>query len=167
MSKLRFRFFANNTTMKYIILGASSFFTVYSLSQEVIATQGGSYSSSTASIDFTIGEPVIQTVSDGNSDLTQGFHQTLWNFVGMEDHAPEVTVLVFPNPMTQDLIVQGELDAATRYQMYDANGRLILEGNIEGSETRIAVQQLAAGPYTLNLITAGSVMKSFKLIKNH
>ena len=44
--------------------------------QEVIATQGGSYTSASANIDFTIGEVIINTVTDGTNYLTQGFHQT-------------------------------------------------------------------------------------------
>ena len=48
--------------------------------QEVVATQGGSYSNTSASIDFTIGEVIIATETDGTNDITQGFHQTNWNF---------------------------------------------------------------------------------------
>ena len=44
--------------------------------QEVISTQGGSYTSVDVNLDFTIGEVIINTVSDGTNSLTQGFHQT-------------------------------------------------------------------------------------------
>ena len=56
--------------------------------QEVVSTQGDSYSNVSGSIDFTLGEVIIATESDGTNDLTQGFHQTNWNFVGLEDFAP-------------------------------------------------------------------------------
>jgi hypothetical protein len=45
-------------------------------SQEVVSAQGDSYSNTSGSIDFTIGEVVINTGTDGNNDITQGFHQT-------------------------------------------------------------------------------------------
>lgn len=43
--------------------------------QEVISTQGDSYTNSNGTIDFTIGETVINTFTNGNTTLTQGFHQ--------------------------------------------------------------------------------------------
>lgn len=43
--------------------------------QEVMSMQGNSYTNASISIDFTIGEAVIKTVTDGNNTLTQGFHQ--------------------------------------------------------------------------------------------
>ena len=61
-----------------------------SFGQEVISSQGDSYSNASGSVDFTIGEVVIATGTDGNNDLTQGFHQTNWNFVGLEDHNPDI-----------------------------------------------------------------------------
>ena len=41
--------------------------------QEVVSTQGDSYSNGIGSIDFTLGEVVIATGTDGTNDLTQGF----------------------------------------------------------------------------------------------
>ena len=60
------------------------FFSLFSAAtvsaQEVVSTQGDSYSNSNAGIDFTIGEVIINTGTDGSHDLTQGFHHTNWNF---------------------------------------------------------------------------------------
>jgi hypothetical protein len=50
--------------------------TISVTAQEVVSTQGDSYSNSSGSIDFTIGEVIINTGTDGTNDLTQGFHQT-------------------------------------------------------------------------------------------
>ena len=47
--------------------------------QEVVATQGDSYSNTSGSIDFTIGEVITATGSNGAADITQGFHQTNLN----------------------------------------------------------------------------------------
>ena len=90
--------------MKRHTLVLFSFFAFLAVSaQEVVATQGGSYSSSSANIDFTIGEVIIDTGTDGTNDLTQGFHQTNWNFVGLEDFAPNYEATIFPNP-TEDVL---------------------------------------------------------------
>ena len=74
---------------KKTLLVFSLLTTFASTAQEVVSTQGDSYSNTSGSIDFTVGEVVINTGTDGTNDLTQGFHQTNWNFVGLEDFAPE------------------------------------------------------------------------------
>ena len=61
--------------MKKHTLVLFSLFVAISVSaQEVVATQGDSYSNASANIDFTIGEVIIDTGTDGTNDLTQGFH---------------------------------------------------------------------------------------------
>ena len=47
-------------------------------SQEVIATQGNSSSNSIATLDYTIGEVVTITGTDNQNDITQGFHQPIF-----------------------------------------------------------------------------------------
>jgi len=76
--------------------------------QEVISSQGDSYTNGNGNIDFTIGEVVIATASDGNNDMTQGFHQTNWNFLGLEDFAPLVEVSIFPNPTENMLNIRAK-----------------------------------------------------------
>lgn len=48
-----------------------------SLSPQVIASGGNSLSGGGYTLDFTIGETIITTLSTGNSILTQGFHQPI------------------------------------------------------------------------------------------
>ena len=55
-------------------------------SQYVISNQGDSYIDSNAIIDFSIGEVVTFTGTTSDYNLTQGFHQTNWSFVSIENH---------------------------------------------------------------------------------
>ncbi len=93
--------------MKKKTLVLFSFFASLALSaQEVVATQGDSYSNASANIDFTIGEMIIATGTDRTNrtnDIKQGFHHTNWNFLGVEDFAPNYEAIIFPNP-TQDVL---------------------------------------------------------------
>ena len=136
--------------------------------QEVVSTQGDSYQNAAGSIDFTIGEPVINTVSNGTNDLTQGFHQTNWNFVGLEDHQPDYHASVFPNPVENYLHIRVTSFDGVNYALYDDQGRLIESNHLSGEITSIMVKSLAPGPYNLRLIDAeNKVLKTFKLIKHH
>lgn len=55
-----------------MILAFSSFNVA---AQQVIASAGGTFENQDISISFTIGEPVIETFTNGNIILTQGFQQ--------------------------------------------------------------------------------------------
>ena len=74
----------------------SLFATLSVSAQEVVSTQGDSYSNASGSIDFTIGEVIIDTGTDGTNDLTQGFHQTNWNFVRRGGFCSELRSHHFP-----------------------------------------------------------------------
>lgn len=45
------------------------------IERQVIGSAGQSFSNATLSMDFTVGELVVTTITDGSSILTQGFHQ--------------------------------------------------------------------------------------------
>ena len=135
--------------------------------QEVIATQGDSYSNTSAHIDFTIGEIIINTESNGVNTLTQGFHQTNWNFVGLENHAPEYEATIFPNPTSKILNIRTSAFENVTYTLYDAKGKLILQDKISSEQTPIQVSQLAPGNYSITLTNEIQNLKTFKLVKSH
>jgi hypothetical protein len=133
--------------------------------QEIVATQGDSYTNSSGSIDFTIGEVIVNTGTDGMKDLTQGFHQTNWNFVSIEDHVPNYEAIIFPNP-TEDLLnIRTSSFENVTYTLYDAQGKLILQDKLSAKQTPIQVSQLAPGNYSLTLNNDTQELKTFKLIK--
>jgi hypothetical protein len=135
--------------------------------QEVIATQGDSYSNAGANIDFTIGEVVINTGTDGTNDLTQGFHQTNWNFLGVEDFAPNYEATIFPNPASDVLNIKTSSFENVTYTLYDAQGKLVMQNILSAEQTPIQVSQLAPGSYSLTLNNETQNLKTFKLVKTH
>ena len=135
--------------------------------QEVVATQGESYSNASASIDFTIGEVIINTGTDGTNDLTQGFHQTNWNFLGLEDFAPNYEAIIFPNPTQEVLNIRTSMFENVTYTLYDAQGKLVMQNILSAEQTPIQVSQLAPGSYSLTLNNATQNLKIFKLVKTH
>ena len=135
--------------------------------QEVVSTQGESYSNASANIDFTIGEVVINTGTDGTNDITQGFHQTNWNFLGVEDHAPNYEATIFPNPTEDVLNIKTRTFENVNYALYDAHGKLVMQDILFAEQTSIQVSQLAPGSYLLTLNNQTQNLKTFKLVKTH
>ena len=152
--------------MKKNTIVVFSFFAVLSGSaQEVVATQGDSYSNASANIDFTLGEVIIDTGTDGTNDLTQGFHQSNWNFLGVEDFAPNYEATIFPNPTEDVLNIRTSAFENVTYTLYDAQGKLVMQNILSGEQTPIQVSQLAPGSYTLTLNNQTQNLKTFKLVK--
>ena len=133
--------------------------------QEVVATQGDSYTNSSGSIDFTIGEVVINAGTDGSNDLTQGFHQTNWNFVSIEDHVPSYDAIIFPNPTSEILNIRTSTFENVTYTLYDARGKLVIQDKLSSVQTLIQVSKLAPGAYSLTLNNDTQNLKTFQLIK--
>lgn len=168
---------------KNTIVLFSLFASISVSAQEVVSSQGGSYSNASANIDFTIGEVVINTGTDGTNELTQGFHQTNWNFVGLEDFAPDYQATIFPNPTQDVLNIRTSTFENVTYTLYDAQGKLVMQNILSAEQTPIQVSQLAPGAYSLELIfedgnkgslswtpqsiAEGSKRKTFKLVKTH
>ena len=152
-------------TKKTAFVLFSLFVTITVSAQEVVSTQGDSYSNASGNIDFTIGEVIIDTGTDGTNDLTQGFHQTNWNFLGVEDFAPDYEVLFFPNPTEDVLNIKTSTFENVTYTLYDAQGKLVMQDKLSAEQTPIQVSQLAPGNYSITLSNGTQELKTFKLIK--
>jgi hypothetical protein len=150
----------------------SVFITFFVSAQEVLSTQGDSYSNASGSIDFTLGEVVINTETYGTKDLTQGFHQTNWN-IDVETYAPNYEAVIFPNPTENVLNIRTSTFENVMYKLYDALGKLIIQGTLSEEQTSIQVSELASGFYSLMLIFEKGneglknfpKRKTFKLVK--
>jgi len=154
--------------MKKITFVLFSLFATLSVSaQEVVSTQGDSYSNASGNIDFTIGEVIIATGTDGTNDLTQGFHQTNWNFLGVEDFAPNYEATIFPNPTEDVLNIKTSAFENVTCTLYDVKGKLVLQDILSAEQTPIQVSQLAPGSYSLILNNETQNLKTFKLVKTH
>jgi hypothetical protein len=135
--------------------------------QEVISTQGDSYSIAIGNIDFTVGEVIIATGTDGTNDLTQGFHQTNWRFLGVEDHVPSYVASIFPNPTSDILNIRTSMFENVTYTLYDAQGKLVMQDILSAEQTLIKVSQMAPGAYSLTLNNETQNLKTFNLVKTH
>lgn len=84
--------------------------------------------------------------------------------LGSEEFTVESSY-IYPNPAKETITIKLKMDsAAGAYFITDINGRRLIQGNIDGSDTQINVSNLAKGIYMLNL--TGEKTKSHKFIKN-
>jgi hypothetical protein len=131
--------------------------------QEVISSQGDSYSNANNTLDFTIGEPIVETVTDGANSLTQGFHQTLLTITNIEDFDENFLVNIFPNPTTERVNLTIDKYKGVTFYLFDVTGKLLKQEVVTVQQTVVHVSEFPKGTYLLKL--AGQENKSLKTYK--
>lgn len=81
--------------------------------------------------------------------------------VGVEDLSGTLSALVYPNPTTDVLFVETAANNV-RFEITDATGRLVMQGDV--TRQRISIAELAQGVYSIRL-SANNLSKTLLLIK--
>jgi hypothetical protein len=145
---------------------AASAVSAQSLTPEVIATAGNSYSTATAKIEFTIGEVATSSLTAGSNTLTQGFHQPEIHFSSLDDYSDDFAFTLYPNPTEQFVTVASTKREDMQIHVYDANGKAMMVSSIFQEQITVDLHILAAGTYILVVTTkAGQPLHSYSVIK--
>ncbi len=127
-----------------------------------ISSFAGSVNNSTISINYSVGEVAIKTISNSSVSLTQGFLQPkLVITTGIVEISNDDEILVYPNPCIDYVYIKSN-DLIT-WEIFDTNGKSISTGDT----TKIETNYLANGIYYISLLSKNiNNKKSIKLIKN-
>jgi hypothetical protein len=153
-----------------LVLLALVFAAATSYAQEVVASSGNSGSAAGYTVDWTLGEPVIETISGSGNILTQGMHQTkLLATAISETELPGLEVKVYPNPTGRFLkieIIQTG-DEQFFYEISDITGRKSVLKQMQTNTEEIDMGSYVSGIYFLNVVSQNhKIVKVFKIIKN-
>ena len=149
-----------------------------SVAPEVYAKSGGHYTGTNAQLSWTIGEPVIETVSNTNNIITQGFHQTSYDITSIKEN-PDLgyNISVFPNPVsnTLQINISGDVDNSNlKIELMDITGKiLIIErwfsppfGGAGGGLYQLNMKEYATGNYFLRITNEKEqLINSYKIQK--
>jgi hypothetical protein len=160
------------TFLALLLFGALGMCQAQSISQFVVGNSGETISGANVTLSFTIGEPVIGTVTNGSS-LGQGFLLGAIEGIvlGAEDFSQETAMTVYPNPVGNQLSIsfndiQGE---GFDFVLYDVSGRQIFQQKVSSnvSTEQIDLSALTNGTYLIKVIRLQNEQsKTFKIIKN-
>ena len=138
-----------------VIFVALSLCTIYLSAQEVVANSGSSGSITGYKVDWTLGEPVIETFTGSANILTQGMHQTKLLVTGLQELAiPGLEVRVYPNPVSDILmieIIQPGNDIY-RYELFDIAGRKMVLKEMHSNIEEIDMSSYVSGIYLLHVL---------------
>jgi len=137
--------------------------------QEVVASSGSSGTITGYKVDWTLGEPVIETLTGPANILTQGMHQTNLLVTGLEEMiVPGLEVRVYPNP-TSDLLMIEVIQTGNdlfRYELFDITGRKIVLKKMNSNIEEIDMGSYVSGVYLLNVLNPNRKhVKVCKIIK--
>lgn len=137
--------------------------------QEAVPASGGDAVGSGGSVAFTVGQVAYTTNSGATGLVGQGVQQAYEIFVvDTEETNLNIVCSVFPNPTTNDLIleVQSLNNQKLSYQLFDVQGKLIISNQVTNNQTKIKTKDLPSAIYFLNILQDKNQIKSFKIIKN-
>lgn len=138
-----------------------------SLSPDVIATAGTSFTDGTSQLDWTLGEPTTATFSAGTDILTQGFHQPNLLATAINNVETEYSLLVYPNPSIDYIQLQFQnLNDAVTVRLLSSDGKLLQSQELKKtSEIKIDMSMYASGTYLLSVTDNQSKVKTYQVVK--
>jgi hypothetical protein len=137
--------------------------------QQVVAGSGGNGQSGDTFMEWTLGEPVIATLSSGNIMLTQGFQQSELTVTAIKTQDDlHFTVEAYPNPTGDLLMIQVDNTELGDFQyvLYDMNGKVLEKKALAGTVSAIGMTSHPPGIYLLKITQLDKEIKMFEIIKN-
>ena len=138
--------------------------------QKTIASGGGTFSGSGGSVSFTVGETAVSYVAMSSGAVQQGVQQPFKiAMVGADDlRGIELSALVYPNPTAANVqldIKEQSLEDLS-FELFDTEGRLLIQEKITSTSTIIHLENLASAAYFLKIKNSKTILKTFSIVKN-
>jgi hypothetical protein len=139
--------------------------------QNTTSASGGNASGSGGSASYTVGQVVYTTYNGTNGSVAQGVQQPYEiSVVTAIEEANNISIefSVYPNPASDFIKLKTETYdlESLRYQLYDINGIILQDNQVEGDETSIVMSNLPSAIYFLKVTDKNKVVKTFKIIKH-
>ena len=134
--------------------------------QQLISNGGDYFENSNVSISWSLGEPIIETISDGTNILTQGFQQTKLSASEIFSiNSDIINIKLFPNPTENFIYLKTSEFKNLNYRISDINGKILKEGNIISEITEISVSKFPAAVYFFKIIKNKETIKIYQIVK--
>ncbi len=140
--------------------------------QQVVSTAGNHSITGTVQLSWTIGEPVISTLSNGSNILTQGMHQSKLLIDAIEEiELSGLVISAFPNPTNEFVNLQVHQLLTDQpwkefsFVLYDMNGKVLMQKQIVSTETVIQMNNYVSSTYFLKVLVNNHEVKTFKIVK--
>ena len=150
------------------------------LSPEIISSAGDISKTASISLEWTLGETVVESAKTANKHYTQGFHQTYFKITNIppaknEGEASDYDMTIFPNPVeaifeikiSSENLLKDEIGKVDLF-LFDITGKQLLtqKTNEKSGSTFVDMTSFPSGTYFLKAQKEnGILLKSFKITK--
>ena len=126
------------------------------LQSSLLSTSGDFFSNDSYSISWSLGEIAIETFTQTNNILTQGFQQTRLTTTGIQENSIQKNeIQVYPNPASDKLYISFSSGVNLSYhlEIFDLIGSKKISEKIESKSkiAKIGLNDLQPGTYMLVL----------------
>lgn len=138
--------------------------------QDATTASGGDASGTGGSAAYSVGQAVYTSIETALGSVNQGVQQPYDIMAtGVNNHPDiDLSMSVYPNPSITTLNLNtGKQDLKDlSFQLYDVQGKLVLQQKITSVITSIKMEEYNTGNYFLKVISSTTELKTFKIIKN-
>ena len=131
------------------------FFSGNIYSQTIISSAGKTSIGDNFIISWTLGETVVATLQNENTNLTQGFHQPLMIDLfptSLEDDMV-LDMVAYPNPTYDKVLFKGGDPTGTYHlRLVDKLGRVLEQKSVQASELELEMGRYTNGSYLIEVI---------------
>jgi len=136
--------------------------------QDLISSAGSNHKDADKSVSWTVGEAVVDTKSNDQVTLTQGFQQPSIQIIALTEEADNAFgIKVYPNPSSAYIILESKkLDLSqVKYEIVDNRSVQVAIGNWITASQNIDISTFTQGTYHLRIFVHNKLANTFKIIK--
>ena len=141
-----------------LAMGLVSLSRAQTVNPDVVNCAGQTFSITSNSLSFNLGESFVGSITNGTNQITQGFLQPKVNVTAIKENNNNNAYTVYPNPTTNEINVAAAMKDEFSIKVLDNLGR---EMPIEKIGDTYSLSKLRTGMYQLLIID-----KSGKAIEN-
>lgn len=144
-------------------------FALSAKAQQTTVSSGGDIHGDTGTLSFSLGQVHFNTYSSSSMAISEGIQQ-IYEVRSLSTglSTEPFSLAVYPNPASDYLTInfRNQFGEGYNFQLYDLNGKMIINRKISGEKTIIDLRKYASAIYILNLYKDNSKIQSFKILKN-
>ena len=152
--------------LTFLLLSLSSY--SQTISKQVIGPSGATFKNENNKLNYTAGEVIVgaMTDEDGGVQLGNGYYPSLdLSTLNTESRELQLQVKVYPNPVTEAIIITHPTEQFFEVRISDINGKQLLQ-TAHQKQQPLSVQTLTTGTYFITVTTKDSKQtNTYKIIK--
>jgi len=123
-------------------------------------------------VSYTIGQVAFMTAVGSAGSLMEGLQQPyiIESITGIEENSFNLGYAVYPNPTVDYILLKSNVDKVNGenivYTLYNFEGQAIDKREVHEEITLIPMNMYRPATYFLKVISGGTNLKSFRIIKN-